>query len=97
MPSEEPMRRVRSVALSLTGALVAVLVGSCSDNNVTEPTSRSAAVPAHIQVAAATASTSSGASFTTDKDDYLPGDTLKLAGTGWQPGDSLDIHLDEVP
>jgi large repetitive protein len=91
------MRRVRSVALSLTGALVAVLVASCSDNDVTEPTSRSAAVPAHIQVAAATASTSSGASFTTDKDDYLPGDTLKLAGTGWQPGDSLDIHLDEVP
>jgi hypothetical protein len=88
------MRRVPSTARPFVAVLAVMLVGSCSDN-VTEPTSRSAA--AHIPVALATASTSSGAQFTTDKDDYMPGDTLRLAGTGWQPGDSLDIHLDEDP
>lgn len=89
------MRRVSlSVALALSGALTAFLVSSCSDNGV-EPNRTGA--PAHIPIALATASTASGATFTTDKDDYAPGDTLKLAGAGWQPGDTLDIHLDEDP
>jgi uncharacterized protein DUF11/PKD domain-containing protein len=92
------MRRVTSVALSLSGILAAVLIGSCSDTP-TETTSGSpsSAAPAHIPVAFATASTASGAVLTTDKDDYVPSDTLKLAGWGWQPEDSLDIHLDETP
>ena len=88
------MHRVPSTARPFIAILAAILVASCSDN-VTEPTSRSSA--AHMPVALATASTPSGAEFTTDKDDYMPGDTLRLSGTGWQPGDSLDIHLDEEP
>jgi uncharacterized repeat protein (TIGR01451 family) len=89
------MRRVTSVVLALAGAIAAVLVGSCSDNPV-EPAG-SAAPAAHMPISFATASTGSGATFTTDKDEYSPGDTLRLAGTGWQAGDFLDIHLDESP
>src|SRR5919197_5918671 len=52
---------------------------------------------AHVPVSFAIAQTPSGATFTTDKDDYAPGVTLKLAGEGWQAGDSLDLLLDETP
>jgi hypothetical protein len=90
------MRRVTSVALALAGAIATVLVGSCSDNPV-EPAGSTAGPAAHMPIAFATASTVSGAVFTTDKDDYVPGDTLKLAGWGWQAGDTLDIHLDLNP
>ena len=90
------MRRVTSVALALAGAIAAVLLGSCSDNPI-EPAGSTAAPTAHMPIAFATASTGSGATFTTDKDDYLPGDTLKLAGSGWQPSDSLDLHLEVNP
>lgn len=92
------MRRATSVGLSLSAAMAAFLIGSCSDGPTeTRTESPSGAVPAHMPVALAVATTPSGATFTTDKDDYMPGDVLRLAGTGWQPGDSLDIHLDEEP
>jgi hypothetical protein len=52
--------------------------------------------PAHVP-SFATVATPSGATFTTDKDDYAPGETLNLSGTGWQPADVLDVHLDEIP
>jgi uncharacterized repeat protein (TIGR01451 family) len=89
------MRRATSVGLCLSAALAALLIGSCTDAP-TEP-AKTAVAPAHMPIALAVASTPSGATFTTDKDDYSPGDTLRLEGSGWQPGDSLDIHLDENP
>src|SRR5207248_2492748 len=34
-----------------------------------------------------------------DKDDYLPGETVLLSGSGWAPGEPLDIDVtcDGVP
>ncbi len=37
------------------------------------------------------------ASVATDQPDYLPGDTVYVSGSGWQPGDSVDLLFDEEP
>ncbi|KAA5548760.1 T9SS type A sorting domain-containing protein [Adhaeribacter rhizoryzae] len=34
---------------------------------------------------------------TTDKLDYQPGDIVKVTGTGWQPGETVQLHFDETP
>jgi uncharacterized repeat protein (TIGR01451 family) len=88
------MRRATSFGLCLSAAVAAFLIGSCTEAPI-EPTGSTA--PAHVPLALATASTASGAVLTTDKDDYVPGDTLRLAGWNWQPGDTIDFHLDEEP
>src|ERR1043166_5108647 len=79
----------------LLAASVALLfVGSCTSDhkNLTEPTKGFAHIPSF-----STVQSTSGATFTTDKDDYSPGDTLKLSGTAWPANDSLDVLLDESP
>jgi len=86
------MRRATSFGLSLFAAMAALVVGSC-----TEAPNEPSTGPAHIPVALAVGSAPSGAMFATDKDDYVPGDTVRLEGMGWQAGDSLDIHLDSDP
>jgi len=91
------MRHVTSAGLSLSVVLAVGLALGCNDGPTEVPPPRANLGPAHMPVAFATASTGSGATFTTDKDDYSPGDTLRLAGSGWTAGDSLDIHLDESP
>src|SRR5436309_8179339 len=80
----------------LLGSLAFLFAGSCQNDrkDVVGPARRGLA---HIPSFSAATTTASGATFTTDKDEYAPGDTLKLAGTGWQTGDTLDIHLDEDP
>src|SRR5207245_4683770 len=40
---------------------------------------------------------SSAASVTTDKSDYVPGEVATIAGTGWQPGETVSILLHETP
>ena len=85
---------LRGLLLGSVALLVAV---SCQNDrkNLVGPAPQG---KAHIPVSFSSATTTaSGATFTTDKDDYAPGDTLKLAGGGWQAGDSLDILLDETP
>jgi|GEM_PF-6060735 len=91
------MRRVPSAGLALTAVLVLGLVAGCNESPTEVPTSRTVAAPAHIPIALATASTASGATLTTDKDDYAPGDRLQLTGAGWQAGDVVDLHLDLDP
>src|SRR5688572_30646484 len=39
----------------------------------------------------------SQATVTTDKDDYQPGDYVKISGTGWLPGETVTLHFDETP
>ncbi|APA00693.1 MBG domain-containing protein [Flavobacterium commune] len=39
----------------------------------------------------------SQATVTTDKDDYQPGDTVIVTGSGWQPGETVLLHFDETP
>src|ERR1041385_9398820 len=80
----------------LLGSLALLLIGSCQNDrkDLVGPARRGLA---HVPSFSSATTTASGATFTTDKDDYAPGDTLKLAGGGWQAGDSLDILLDETP
>mgnify|MGYP003288563602 CR=1 FL=1 len=33
----------------------------------------------------------------TDKDDYLPGETVTILGTGWEPGETVVMALTEDP
>jgi len=37
------------------------------------------------------------ASVSTDKADYAPGETVHISGAGWQPGETVQILLHEVP
>jgi uncharacterized repeat protein (TIGR01451 family) len=80
----------------LLGSLAVLVAVSCQNDrkNLVGPAPSG---KAHVPASFALAQTPSGATFTTDKDDYAPGDTLRLAGGGWQVGDSLDLLLDETP
>jgi hypothetical protein len=40
---------------------------------------------------------SSAAAVTTDKLDYQPGQTAVISGSGWQPGETVDLILHEDP
>src|SRR5438876_4182107 len=39
----------------------------------------------------------SGATLSTDKTDYAPGEPVTFTGAGWQPGESVTIALSEQP
>jgi hypothetical protein len=93
---KSPTRRTTALVRGMVAVGVTLLlVGSCTNDhkNLTEPTKGLA----HIPSFSTSSTTSSGASFTTDKDDYAPGETVNLAGTNWPANDSLDILLDETP
>jgi hypothetical protein len=45
----------------------------------------------------ASAATTSGPTLTTDKQDYMPGDTVTFSGTGFAPNDTVVITLHEDP
>ena len=44
------------------------------------------------------AGNTSGATVRTDKDDYAPGETVTITGSGWQPGEQikLTLHMDPL-
>ncbi|MBS9523304.1 gliding motility-associated C-terminal domain-containing protein [Litoribacter alkaliphilus] len=39
----------------------------------------------------------SAQSIETEKPDYLPGDTVVMTGSGWQPGELVELSIVEVP
>src|ERR671914_526136 len=83
------MRRALLLSLAIAFAL------ACGDN-VTEPIpERTTAVTPPVSFA--TTTTEDGLSISTDKDDYAPGETVHLTGSGWPAGDVLDIKLDDEP
>ena len=89
------MRRALLVCAAITFAI------ACTDN-ITEPTpDRSAASGGSASraptVAFATTTTEDGLSISTDKDDYQPGNTVHLTGSGWPANEVLDIKLDDEP
>lgn len=95
---KSPTRRTTAGRLAgtlLAASVAALFAGSCTNDHksLTGPLKGLAHVPAF----STSTLTSSGASFTTDKDDYSPGETANLSGTGWQPADVLDIHLTVDP
>src|SRR4051794_6766880 len=38
---------------------------------------------------------STGATVTTDKSDYMPGETVVISGTGWTPNQAVALHIDD--
>jgi hypothetical protein len=90
------MRRALLVCASITFAL------ACTDN-ITEPiperttVAPAGAMPVSTPVAFATTTTEDGLSISTDKDDYQPGNTVHLTGSGWPANDVLAIRLDDEP
>jgi len=79
----------------LLGSLALLFAASCQNDrkSLVGPALKA---KAHVP-SFATVQSTNGATFTTDKDDYSPGETLNLSGTGWPLNDVLDIHLDETP
>src|ERR1041385_859235 len=84
----------RTYLAAVLGAALALVAG-CSEDLPTAVKQVNKS-PAHVP-SFATVQSTLGATFTTDKDDYSPGETLRLSGSGWQAADGLDIHLDETP
>ena len=87
------MRGVTWVARVLMALVIVGLIANCGD----DPTSPGRNDPAAPPIAFATANNGAGLSITTDKDDYVPGDTVWFTGSGWTPGDSVDIVLTDDP
>jgi PKD domain len=84
------MRGVTSVVRSLMALGVVGLIASCADG----PTAPERNTPA---VSLAVGQAATGETITTDKDDYAPGETVTITGSGWQAGDSVDFVLTEDP
>ena len=89
IPGEPRMnsRVVRNVIAAL------VLVG-CTGDSITSPPSSDLLSEAPLAVGV---DENTGASIATDKDDYVPGDTVKLSGQGWAPGETVRLYLTEEP
>ena len=51
------------------------------------------ALLAGIFMLAANASFAQEVTITTDKDDYLPGEWVMITGTGWLPGETVQLTL----
>src|SRR5215207_4167362 len=80
-----------------TSCCVIVLAAACADGT-TGPTGDSVAAGAGPgTVALAVAASGDGLRIATDKDDYLPGDTVRISGGGWPAGDTIDIVLEDEP
>ena len=87
------MRRLASMFVA--GVAILVFAASCQRDGRSDLAGPTGA--AHIPQFSQSSMTPSGATFTTDKDDYLPGETVNVSGSGWQPSDVLDIHLTVDP
>jgi hypothetical protein len=83
------MRGPTSLARTALAVMAMVLIANCGD----DPSAPSTSESDQPGIAFATASSGTGLTISTDKDDYAPGDTVWFTGTGWTPGDSLDIVL----
>src|SRR5215207_1171360 len=80
----------------------AVMLAIACTDNITEPTPDRPLATAGTAsragtVGFATTTTEDGMSISTDKDDYQPGDTVHFTGNGWEPGEVLDVRLDDDP
>src|ERR671921_1516208 len=53
------------------------------------------AVPAIALAQDSTVSTSAAPTIQSDLPDYAPGDTVTLTGSGWQPGESVHINVND--
>ncbi|HET6341471.1 MAG TPA: PxKF domain-containing protein [Gemmatimonadota bacterium] len=75
-------------------ALAAILLAACSQDSgptaLEEPGSR-------IVVRAYNEISSGNGTVRTDKDDYVPGETITVLGGGWEPGETVVMTITEEP
>ncbi len=73
------------------------MAAACGDQT-TEPAGDAIAADSGPRtVAPAVVASGDGLHIATDKDDYLPGDTVRFTGGGWPARDTLDILLQDEP
>lgn len=84
---------------------------ACSDSGLTGPDSSSSTFldpsagpevaqpspPAVAHFSVAPAGSGTGPTVTTDKEDYAPGETVTISGSGWWAGETVELRLDEEP
>ena len=86
------MRRlVAFVSLVLT--MVAIACGGGDDPTAPSASNDPAKAPAVTPPSFDYAEHPDGMWINTDKNDYSPGDRVIFTGGGWQPGDTLNVHL----
>lgn len=73
------------------GGLLLLLLGTGCDSTGVDPGS-----PWSLDLATGRDSTT-GAVLETDQDDYLPGDSVRISGRGWAPGEAVTLHLTREP
>src|SRR5262249_22492421 len=82
--SPGPTTTLRTTRLlpRITGATVSPLIASA---------------PVPIRLTAARAIAQAAATVSTDASDYHPGDAVTVTGTGWQPGETVQLEFTEDP
>ncbi|MCC6765600.1 MAG: hypothetical protein IT293_13145 [Deltaproteobacteria bacterium] len=58
---------------------------------------RSLAAPILVALAVAAGAVAHAATIETDKDDYAPGDTVVIFGSGWEPWETVELLLQQTP
>ena len=97
MSSSSAARRVSSPNNSASWVCVGLLfLAACGDAPTGVSGYSNNAGIIRIQTATGTDSTT-GATLETDQDDYFPGDSVQIVGTGWAPGETVGFHLTRQP
>ena len=79
-------------------ALAAVFVAACArDGAITEPVEPTISPPVNGGLEALGVDSTTGASIETNQDDYNPGEVVHVVGRGWAPGETVNLHMTEVP
>ena len=94
------LRDMRTCAkLVIALALVAAL-GVPASASATDPSADPLAIPVgdsslNNTATPDTATSTSGPSISSNKDDYMPGEIVALSGSGWQPGEAVHILVND--
>jgi hypothetical protein len=85
------MKRALVVFLGGVGILAA-----CSDS-ISRPTFSEALAPTQRPSAYVVSASVTGATVSTDKEDYAPGEVVVISGKGWAPREAVHLSLVEQP
>jgi hypothetical protein len=93
------MMRIKNRWLSfLQFSAIVLTAGACADQASTVSGPLKQAAHALASTAGdSSASLAMGATVATDKEDYQPGDTVTIAGAGFQAGEQVELRLVEDP
>ena len=78
----------------LVAALATLALAACGrDAKITEPTAKTRA----WIVNAVGVDSTTGATISTDLDDYVPGTMIRVTGSSWAPNDTVHLNMTESP